>query len=146
MKNYYLLAGLLCLLNCVFTFSASSKIYTWVDEDGKVHFSDQPVEDQDVSTITPETNNNISKPVSNNSQWQQDYNKTKQTKIEQEQKQSEQTAKKNKLCAQAKSEFAIFNQGGRIYIMSPEGKRDFQSDKQMAAKKAQLSKLIKKHC
>lgn len=146
MKNSTLLTTLLTITSSMLAFDSSAEIYTWVDEDGRVHYSDKPVDNQSVSVIKPEINNNISKPTSTNSQWQQDYNIAKEQKTKQSQEKDKIKANNKKMCDQAKSELAIYNEGGRLYLMSATGERDYQSDKQLSAQKNKYTKLIKKHC
>lgn len=146
MKNTTLFAAISTIVSSVLAFNATAVIYTWVDTYGKVHFSDQPVVNETISTIQPEINNNISKPISTNSQWQQDYNTAKEQKTKQSQEKDKIKANNKKMCDKAKSELAIYNEGGRLYLMSATGERDYQSDEQLSAQKNKYTKLIKKHC
>lgn len=146
MKTPQNIAVIFCIVSGLLTLNANAQIYTWTDKDGKVHYSDKPVEDEQVSTITPVVNNNISKSVSNHSQWQKEYYNKKQNDAKKSQEQQKSNAERERNCAQAKSRLAIYDQGGRIYIMSPEGERDYQSDAQMTAKKKQLTKLVNSNC
>ncbi|KGJ87295.1 DUF4124 domain-containing protein [Colwellia psychrerythraea] len=127
-------------------FSAMAEIYTWTDKSGKVHFSDKPISDEKVTTIKPSENNNIAKPVSSNSQWQQDYNKAKQAKAEKAQSNAKQKQKNKGYCNQLKSELALYQQGGRLYLMSADGERNYQSEEQLAEQKKRFTKLIKQNC
>jgi len=48
----------LCLFPLLFVFSivfAGSEVYKWVDEDGNVHFSDQPPENQQITEVEIQT-------------------------------------------------------------------------------------------
>ncbi|GAW94742.1 MULTISPECIES: DUF4124 domain-containing protein [Colwellia] len=141
-----LLGTILLLAASTLSFNLSAEIYTWTDKYGKVHFSDKPIDGEKVTTVTPKENHNIADVVSKDSQWQQDYNKTKQAKAERAQKEAT-LAKKNKgYCKQLKSQLAIISQGGRIYMMSPDGQRSFKSEAQLTAQKKKLNKTIKKTC
>lgn len=93
MNNLTRLGIILLTASSTLSFNSMAEIYTWTDKNGKVHFSDKPISDEKVTTIKPSKNNNISKPVSGNSQWQQDYNKTKQAKAEKAQKNAKQKQK-----------------------------------------------------
>lgn len=146
MNNLKLLGIILLTASSTLSFNTFAEIYTWTDKDGKVHFSDQPISDEKVTTIKPKENNNISKTVSNNNQWQQDYNKTKRAKAEQAQKSAKQKQQNKGYCNQLKSELALYEQGGRLYLMSPDGERNYQSEKQLIAQKKKYTKLIKKDC
>lgn len=146
MKRLKLIIAILLVASSTLSFNLSAEIYTWTDKYGKVHFSDKPINDEKVTTIKPKENNNISKSVSNNSQWQQDYNKSKQAKAERAHKDAKQVQKNKSYCNQLKSELALYEQGGRLYIMSPEGERNYQSEQQLTAQKKKFTKLIKKNC
>ncbi len=141
-----LLSTNLLLVTSILSFNLAAEIYTWTDKDGKVHFSDKPIINEVVTTITPKENNNIANTVKKNSQWQQDYNKTKQVKAEQAANNAK-IAKKNKgYCNQIKRQLAIIDHGGRIVVISPEGKRNFQSVEQLKVEKKKLTKAYKKTC
>ena len=146
MKTLPIFSSILLVATCTLSVNLAAEIYTWTDKKGKVHFSDKAIADEEVTTITPTENNNISKAVTKDSQWQRDYNKTKQAKEEQAKKDATQARKNKGYCNQLKSELAIYNQGGRIYVMSPEGKRNYKSDEQLTAQKKKFTKLIKKNC
>ncbi|PKH89260.1 DUF4124 domain-containing protein [Colwellia sp. Bg11-28] len=146
MKNLTRLVIILLAASSCLSFNLSAEIYTWTDKNGKVHFSDKPINDEKVTTIKPRENNNISKTVSSNSQWQQDYNKTKQAKAKEAQTKAKQKQKNTGYCNQLKSELALYQQGGRLYLMSADGERNYQSEEQLTAKKKKFTKLIKKNC
>ena len=144
MNNLTRLSIFLLTASCTLSFNTMAEIYTWTDKNGKVHFSDKPISDEKVTTIKPSKNNNISKPVSGNSQWQQDYNKTE--KAQKAQKNAKQKQKNKGYCNQLKSELALYEQGGRLYLMSADGERNYQSEQQLAAQKKKFTKLIKQNC
>lgn len=146
MKNFKLFSVILLVASSTLSFNLTAEIYTWTDENGKVHFSDKPVNDEKVTTIKPTVNNNIADTVTQDSQWQQDYNKTKQAKTEKTLKDAK-LAKKNKsLCDHIKRQLAKIDHGGRIYVMSPEGERTFQNEEQLKAEKKKYTKAYKKTC
>lgn len=146
MKTLLRLSTVLLLVSSCLSGNLAAEIYTWTDKDGKVHFSDKPIANEKVITIKPKVNENIANVVTKDSQWQQDYNKTKQAKAEQAKKDAKQARKNKGLCNQLKRQLATINQGGRIYIMSPEGERNFQSEAQLKAEKKKLTKAVKKTC
>lgn len=128
------------------SLNLAAEIYTWTDKDGKVHFSDKPTVSEKVTTITLEENNNIADAVTKNSQWQQDYNQAKQDKTEQSQKHANQVLKNKGYCEQLKRRIAIINQGGRIYVMSADGEREFKSETQLKTEHKNLTMAYKKTC
>jgi len=128
------------------SFNLTAEIYTWTDKNGKVHFSDKPTVHEKVTTITPKENNNIADTVIKSSQWQQDYNQAKQDKAEQSQKHAIQARENKDYCEQLKRRIAIINQGGRIYVMSPEGEREFKSETQLKTELKNLTQAYKQTC
>lgn len=70
MRNLKPQAIMALIAICIISFSSVAEIYTWTDKDGKVHFSDKPISDEKVTTITPISNSNIANTVRTNSQWQ----------------------------------------------------------------------------
>ena len=146
MKDLHIHPIFLLVFISLFSLNLQAEIYTWTDKNGKVHFSDKPIADEKVSTIKPKENNNIANTVTKDSQWQRDYNKSQQTKAEQAQKKAEIKKKNKGYCNQIKRQMATIDHGGRIYVMSPEGKRTFQSEAQLKAEKKKLTKAFKKTC
>jgi len=124
----------------------TAEIYTWIDKSGKVHFSDKPIDNEKVTTVNPRKSNNIVSTVAKDNQWQQNYNETKLAKAEQAKKSAEEKKAKQAVCNQLKSEIATIEQGGRIFVMSPDGERNFQSKAQLKAKHTKLTKAYKKNC
>ena len=146
MNNLKILGTILLFAGSGLSFNSIAEIYTWTDKNGKVHFSDKPINDEKVTVIKPKESSNISKTVGNNSQWQQDYNKTKQAKAKEAQKKAKQKQENKVYCNHLKSELTLYEQGGRLYLMSPDGERNYQSDEQLAAQKKKFTKLIKQNC
>ena len=146
MKKWQPISIVLLLASSILSGNLNAEIYTWTDKNGKVHFSDKPIDNENITTIKPKKNNNIASTLAKNDQWQQDYNKAKQAKAEKAKEIAKQTKAKKAYCNQLKSRLAILKQGGRIYVMSPDGERNFQSDAQLKAKIKKLSKVYKKSC
>ena len=106
-----LTAQVIALLLIVFGSSAYAEIYRWVDENGKVHFSDTPHEEANVETlkIEPAVKIGTVKPQSADHLFQQDFSKS-QKKQKQRENKAEQRRKKKaalrKACDDAKADLA----------------------------------------
>lgn len=146
MKNLKQLTLILLFASSTLSANLAAQIYTWTDENGKVHFSDKPIVNETVTTVQPKINNNVADTVTTDNQWQQNYNKNKQAKAEKAKESAEKTRKNKSYCNQLKSKLATLKQGGRLYAMSPEGERNFYSDTQLKAEIKKLAKLFKKSC
>jgi Tfp pilus assembly protein FimT len=136
----------LLLIVSALSFNLMAEIYTWTDKNGKTHFSDKPTIHEKTTTITPDENNNIADTVTKNSQWQQDYNQAKQDKAKQSESLAMQARENKGNCEQLKRRIAIINQGGRIYVMSPKGEREFKSEAQLKTEHKILTQAYKQTC
>jgi len=109
MKN--LTAQVIALLLIVFGSSAYAEIYRWVDENGKVHFSDTPHEEAKVEIveIEPAVKIGTVKPQSADHLFQQDFSKSQQKQQNRENKAEQRRQKKAatiKACDDAKTDLA----------------------------------------
>jgi len=139
--------GIVLLIVCsTLSGNLAAKIYTWVDKNGKTHFSDQPINNEEVTTINPQKHNNIVSTVAKSNQWQQDYNEAKLAKAEQTKKSAQKKKVKQAVCNQLKSQMATIEQGGRLFVMSADGERKYQSEVQLKADMKRLTKAYKKTC
>lgn len=146
MRKKQTLITLIFTTTALLTFNVSAEVYTWTNKEGLVNFSDKIVENENISIVKLQENNNIAKSLSNHTQWQQDYRKAKEEKAQQAQKNALNQQKKNNYCKHLKSKETIYAQGNRVYIMSPEGERQYQSEEQRASQEKTLARLIKSHC
>ena len=146
MKTLQQLTLILLFASSTLSANLAAQIYTWTDENGKVHFSDKPIVNETVTTVQPNINNNIAETITTDNQWQQNYLKNKQAKAEKAKENADKNRKKQSLCNQLKIKLATLEQGGRLYAMSPEGERSFYSEAQLKAENKKLTKLYKKGC
>jgi len=90
---------------------AHSEIYKWVDENGKVHFSDTPHEEAEVETVEVEPAVKIGtvKPQSADHLFRQDFSKSQQKQQQRENKAEQRRKKKaalKKACDDAKTDLS----------------------------------------
>jgi len=109
MKN--LTAQIITLLLIVSGSLAHAEIYKWVDENGKVHFSDTPHEEAEVETVEVEPAVKIGtvKPQSADHLFEQDFSKNQQKQKQREDKAEQRRKKKAaliKACDDAKADLA----------------------------------------
>jgi len=91
--------------------SAHAEIYKWMDENGKLHFSDTPHEEAEVETVTVEPAVKIGtvKPQSADHLFRQDFSKSQQKQQQRENKAEQRRKKKAaliKACDDAKADLA----------------------------------------
>jgi Domain of unknown function (DUF4124) len=109
MKN--LIAHATVLLLIISSSPSHADIYKWIDENGKVHFSDAPHEEAKAETIEVEPAVKIGtvKPQSADHLFQQDFSKSQQKQQQRENKAEQRRKKKAKLrkaCDDAKADLA----------------------------------------
>lgn len=146
MKKWQQIGLVLLIVSSTLSGNLTAKIYTWIDKNGKTHFSDKPINNEEVTTVNPRKNNNIVSTVAKDNQWQQNYNETKLAKAEQAKKSAKKKEVKQAVCNQLKSQVATLEQGGRLFVMSPDGERNYQSEAQLKAEMKKLTKAYKKSC
>jgi len=100
---------LIALLLTVFCTPIHAEIYKWVDENGKVHFSDAPHEEAKAETIEvkPAVKIGTVKPQSADHLFQQDFSKNQQKQQQRENKAEQRRKKKTalkKACDNAKAD------------------------------------------
>ncbi|MBU2892706.1 DUF4124 domain-containing protein [Colwellia sp. D2M02] len=142
-------ATLLCL-SIGIMHNANAEIYTWVDENGKTHFSDRPFPENatktTVKTITPKSHNSVAVENNKDSQWQKDYQLAQKKKAEKKEQEKLKKQENEDTCKELKRQLTIHNQNGRTYRLDDNGERNYLTSEQIDKEKAQLSKALKKHC
>lgn len=126
------------------------EIYRWVDDDGKVHFSDKAPPDQQADEISENT-----RPVNiDESQHEREklrrvfapetpeeqQLKQQQTAVEQRQRQQQQQQ-----CSEARRLLKMISEE-RFYAIDADGKERDVSKEEARQKKAELQDFIAKHC
>lgn len=145
-KNLKLFGCALSVTCCIFAYNVNAEIYTWIDKDKTVNYSDKPTNEEKVIELQPLKKPNLSDPINQNSKWEQDLKKEQQAKKKQAmQKYQDENEKKN-YCDNLKSKLAVYQQGGRLYSMSPSGERTYQSSEELTAEKKLLMRKIKDKC
>ena len=145
------------LILCAFLFLMngtviSAEIHKWVDEHGRVHYGDKPVEEGKSEKIDVQT----SKPDESNSRLEkqkQVLEALEASRQEREQqladKHAELEAKKQheQECNEMRNELADYERGGIIwYDLDEKGKRVFLDDDEVEKRKNNLREAITKIC
>lgn len=145
---------LVSLLIC-FSHSTVAKVYRWVDENGKVHYSDKPFDDksQEVEMKPEPTSAELSKAKNRANNLMQHQNKILEMAEEDANKKLAADAKKEKeknelfkLCNAAKTEVRMLGRGFRSYTENKDGKRHYLSDQEKIDKIAEIQQQVDKNC
>ena len=125
---------------------AGAQAYRWVDEQGKVHYTQTPPPKGDYGEVAPpppspgasETLDALSNRAREGGEAQgqaQDQKKAAAAEQQREQR-----------CTQAKRQNARFQVTGRYYSAGPDGQREYMSAEQIDQKRAEAQAGMEKYC
>jgi len=131
---------------------ASAGVYKWVDDDGQVHYGEQPgnTEAEQVTIRHNETTKprNIKKDSDETKEGAAEGENTEQTEQQPvEPKEIEISKKeKRKLCNEAKADVAAIKSRGRLREINAKGEYSYLSDEKKQQRLAAAMKKQKKNC
>ena len=139
---------LVLLTTCAVMFCASADVYKWVDEEGNVHYGDQPQENAQEMKIKE---GNVT-PSENEDRYRRQqkvldaFTHDRQQKNTAHEKAEAEKAKKDAKCADARARFEKYVNAQYLYRKSENNERDVLDDqeREQALKKMQAD--IKQHC
>ena len=134
-------------ISTMFSTVCSAAIYKWVDDDGKVHYSEtrppqQPAEKMHVPSRTPE----------NTSTYKRPSLKTDKEAATADQNDSQQAdqgmpkEEKARICARAKQALETLNSRGRVRQKDKDGNISYMSEEQKQQRIASEKDKISKYC
>lgn len=150
-RSIHTLPRLAVLALLLFPLLGQAQIYRWVDENGKVNFSDRPQPSQKIEEIQINTQKNaygggqvLERQRGLLDQYQQ---QDKQRAEEKQQKEKEKAAEKaiQRACINAKDKLRQFD-GSSIYRLDDQGERIYYSEEERAQRISELKNAVQKHC
>ena len=147
-----LLIGLTALMFC--TAPVNAALYKWVDEQGKVHYSDQPASGK----VKSEKKLDIPKqpaaaaPVTANKSWQEknlEYKKRQSSAADadaKKQKEAQDAKDKVENCDKAKKNLKTLEDGVRVYTYNDKGERSSMDDAQRTKAMNDAHKSVSEWC
>ena len=136
----------------------AQQVYKWVDESGKMHFSDKPFnKDAEAITIkqqprlggtgTSSTAPKTRKPHSMDKTLDA-YSDRRRLKQQQQAKQEAEAAKQQQLQHKCESSrnYLAHTEGKRLYDVNDKGERVYLNDAEIDAERAKLQSEINKYC
>lgn len=138
----------------------AQQLYKWVDEAGKVHYSDRPPPQSarsgqklDIRSkpAAPSDGGDAAAPANAKSMADLDleFRKRQLKKTEDEQKQkkeAEANAEKQKNCVEAKNRMVQLERGGRVAKYGPNGETVYLADEEIAREIASQRKVVDSWC
>jgi len=142
-KIFYTLALLLV------SFSTSAEIYKWVDEQGKTHYGDKPVENAQQMEVDITAKGHI-----NTGQRREDkrkklinaYAEDRARKTEEKKKRKEKKAKNEHKCVVSKDRLRRYERARYLYDLDSNGSRVVIPDAARQKSTEALRQQVKKYC
>ena len=138
--------------------TVSAEMYRWVDENGRVHYSDSPpppnamVEKEIKSAPRPDAKPAKAEPAQAQKSYveqEAEFRKRQVEKAEQEaaaQKAQQVAEAKKHNCEQARSQLTTLKTGGRIARTNSQGEREYIDDSQITQEIANAEKAVASWC
>lgn len=124
-----------------------SEAYRWVDENGRVHYTQTPPPSGEYGRVAPAPPPSGSSP---NLDQLRDYNdaadKGRLKERQQTQKKAEEQARQQQRCTQAKQRLALFESGGQFYSMDEKGERTFLNSQQVDQRRMDARTSVDERC
>ncbi|MDH5191875.1 MAG: DUF4124 domain-containing protein [Gammaproteobacteria bacterium] len=144
-----LLFSICLLLPCLLS---AGEIYKWVDENGRVHFSDKPVNDtaQEIE-IKEEDNQRNTLTTDEQRKQKRDkllkaYEEERRIKKEKEVREKQQKEKLKYRCARERDSLKRMKRGGSFYDMDKDGNRVFLDETEIKKRITEMESNVDKYC
>lgn len=136
------LVGLL-LLPCL----AFGQVYRWVDENGQVHFGQQPQsENAQAVEVRPQVVERDAATQEREERAERYFQARRDEQAQAAQARREQQAQLVRECAQLRAQLASIPEGRRYFHQSASGERHYYSDQQLDAARRQLRDQLSGRC
>ena len=145
----------LCVLVAV-TSPVQGEIYRWVDEAGKVHFSDTPPRPDQAETVelppqpSEEALQRGRADIARRLQYRQEDDAARHEAAEQQKQEREQqqrlTAEREVRCAFARNQLQVLERQAPVYRENDQGEREYADDAFRAAEQTRFKNEIAEYC
>ncbi|WP_293006367.1 DUF4124 domain-containing protein [Nitrosomonas sp.] len=143
----------LTVIALLFSTSVSAQIYKWVDETGKIHYTDQPPP-PDVNTqgqqlninAAPTTGSHQGSPANNPSDARDEFEKRRKQRQENEAKDQAQAETNQKKCTEAQTQLRMYSDSPRLTIPDGAGGMVYVDDDLRQRRIDDANKAIAKFC
>ncbi len=140
------------ILGNIFSIPCIAEVYKWVDENGKIHFSDKPFDDKSKAVKmkrqpTPEEIQQAKQRAAKVIQHQRKVNEIySEETAEQQRVKAKRNKESAKICQEAKKEMKYMNGKYVNYTTNDKGERYYLTDDEKNALADKLKAAIAKHC
>ena len=153
----------LTLALCLLALPAAAELYKWTDENGKVHYSDQPppasvkksetIKAPKPQVAAPAPTTPGAKPATGGpktaAEQEMEFRKRRLETAEADakaQKEAQAAADKKRTCDQATAQVTALERGGRVTKPGPNGEQNYLSDQEIAGELAEARKAQAAWC
>ena len=141
----------LFIVMLLITSSADAGFYKWTDENGRVHYSDKPVDESKSTEIIVDTESksgitNSSSDVKERNRMSRELENDRKERTENREKRHAAQKKQQKRCSWAKDDLRRYQSAGSIYKLNKKGERVYYSKKDRSEREKRLKKKIAKEC
>jgi len=139
------------------TLTTHAKVYKWTDENGKVHYSDKPIDEkseqikikrQPTDAEVLRARQRASTLIQHQNKVQSIANEEARDKQVEVQKKEKEKGKLKQVCKNARREILVYSGRGVIYTLDENGKKTYKgyTDEQKNKMIADLEQFIKANC
>ena len=147
--------AILLMLVCV-SGNAYSEIYKWVDENGKVHYTQTPpgksaekmdIKHHDDAGTEPNKQNQFPSTLENQKKYSDYLEQERLERKEKREQKKQEKAEARSKCHGVRAQLGDMEQGGILYYeLDENGERKFVSDQRVEARKNKLREYLKRNC
>lgn len=126
---------------------AFGQVYRWIDEQGRVHFGQQPqANDAQVIEIRPQVVERDAATMEREQRAKRFFEARREEQAQTRQARQQQAADNAKECAQLRSRLASMPEGRRYYQPGTAGERRYYSDEELDAGRDHLRSQLSERC
>ena len=126
-----------------------SDVYKWVDENGRVHYSDRPqsgaMEALDVPAAPP-ADPHLAERRRKQRRLLEAIEQDRSDKVEAEKQARRQQASRRRDCARARDQLRMVDRHGRVYELDEAGKRRYWDAQTRSQRRTQISRYLEENC
>ena len=144
---------IICVTLCCHSTRSLAEVYRWVDENGKVHFSDKKPQDQtkqveavDVKAPPVIDNPELHQTMEQNRERFKALDAEREMKAKQEAKENAEKQRNKKMCGYMRRKLAAMEKSSYVYTYNKNGERVIQNDATRDKAIKDAKKFINKNC
>lgn len=128
--------------------TAQAGVYKWVDEDGQIHFGDQPKKAAERVKVhkPPVIDAATQERIDRLNRFDDEDEGGDDTDRETQEQAEKLRAQYKEFCDKTRERLRLLEQGGRLYEVTKEGERDYLTDEGRLERIKDAERDLKKHC